>query len=84
MVVTDGVDRAIDYYLAMSEYIQEKGLPFRAIIAFSGERDHDEKRVSEASLNGFPSGKIPEMIQQDPTGSSSAPTSSRRAMTSPC
>ena len=66
MVVTDGVDRAIDYYLAMSEYIQEKGLPFRAIIAFSGERDHDEKRVSEASLNGFPSGKIPEMIQQDP------------------
>ena len=66
MVVTDGVDRAIDYHLAMSEYIQEKGLPFRAIIAFSGERDHDEKRVSEASLNGFPSGKIPEMIQQDP------------------
>ena len=66
MVVTDGVDHAIDYYLAMSEYIQEKGLPFRAIIAFSGERDHDEKRVSEASLNGFPSGKIPEMIQQDP------------------
>ena len=39
MVVTDGVDRAIDYYLAMSEYIQEKELPFRAIIAFSGERE---------------------------------------------
>ena len=66
MVVTDGVDRAIDYYLAMSEYIQEKGLPFRAIIAFSGERDHNGTRVSEPSLNGFPSGKIPEMIQQDP------------------
>ena len=66
MVVTDGVDRAIDYHLAMSEYIQEKGLPFRAIIAFSGERDHNGARVSEASLNGFPSGKIPEMIQQDP------------------
>ena len=66
MVVTDGVDRAIDYYLAMSEYIQEKGLPFRAIIAFSGERDHDGTRVSEPSLNKFPSAKIPEMIQQDP------------------
>ena len=66
MVVTDGVDRAIDYYLAMSEYIQEKGLPFQAIIAFSGERDHNGTRVSEAFLNGFPSGKIPEMIQQDP------------------
>ena len=66
MVVTDGVDRAIDYYLAISQYIQEKGLPFRAIIAFSGERDHNEQRVSEPSLNGFPSGKIPEMIQEDP------------------
>ena len=66
MVVTDGVDRAIDYYLAINEYIQEKGLPFQAIIAFSGERDHDGTRVSEAFLNKFPSGKIPEMIQQDP------------------
>ena len=54
MVVTDGVNRAIDYYLAMSQYIQEKGLPFRAIIAFSGERTHNEKSVSESSLNGFP------------------------------
>ena len=66
MVVTDGVNRAIDYYLAMSQYIQEKELPFRAIIAFSGERTHNEKSVSEPSLNGFPSGKIPEMIQEDP------------------
>ena len=66
MVVTDSVNRAIDYYLAMSQYIQEKGLPFRAIIAFSGERTHNEKSVSESSLNGFPSGKIPEMIQEDP------------------
>ena len=66
MVVTDGVNRAIDYYLAISQYIQEKGLPFRAIIAFSGERTHNEKSVSESSLNGFPSGKIPEMIQEDP------------------
>ena len=66
MVVTDGVNRAIDYYLAMSQYIQEKELPFRPIIAFSGERTHNEKTVSESSLNGFPSGKIPEMIQEDP------------------
>ena len=41
-------------------------MPFRAIIAFSGERTHNEKSVSESSLNGFPSGKIPEMIQEDP------------------
>ena len=66
MVVTDGVDRAIDYYLAMTEYIQEKELPFRPIIAFSGEREHSGKTVSEPSLNHFPSAKIPEMIQEDP------------------
>ena len=66
MIVTDGVNRAIDYYLAISEYIREKELPFRAIVAFSGERDHNGRRVSEASLNGFPSNKIPEMVRQDP------------------
>ena len=66
MVVTDGVNRAIDCYLAMSQYIQEKELPFRAIIAFSGERDHNGQQVSESSLNGFPSTQIPEMIQEDP------------------
>ena len=66
MVVTDGVNRAIDYYLAMSQYIQEKELPFKAIIAFSGERDHNGQQVSESSLNGFPSNRIPKAIQQDP------------------
>ena len=66
MVVTDGVDRAIDYYLAISDHIAKQELPFRAIIAFSGERDHNEKRVSEASLNGFPSAQIPAKIQEDP------------------
>ena len=66
MVVTDGVNRAIDYYLAIDEYITRRELPFRAIVAFSGERDHGGRRVSEASLNGFPSNKIPEMVRQDP------------------
>ena len=66
MVVTDGVNRAIDYYLAIGEYITRRELPFRAIVAFSGERDHGGRRVSEASLNGFPSNKIPEMVRQDP------------------
>ena len=67
MLVTDGVDRAIDYYLAVKDYIARRELPFRPIIAFSGERDHNGKRVSEASLNGFPSNaNTGEMIQEDP------------------
>ncbi len=66
MVVTDGVDRAIDYYLAISDYVSEKELPFRAIVAFSGERDHNGTRVSEASLNRFPSRQIPGKVREDP------------------
>ena len=66
MVVTDGVARAIDYYLAINDCISKRKLPFRAIIAFSGERDHNGQRVSEPSLNGFPSAKIPEMVREDP------------------
>ena len=66
MVVTDGVNRAIDYYLAISEYIREKELPFRAIVAFSGERNHNGARVSEAFLNGFPSRQIPGKVREDP------------------
>ena len=66
MVVTDGVNRAIDYYLAISDYVSENELPFRAIVAFSGERDHNGTRVSEASLNRFPSGQIPGKVREDP------------------
>ena len=66
MVVTDGVDRAIDYHHAISAYIEENGYPYRSIIAFSGERRNQGETVSEASLNGFPSRQIPDKIQEDP------------------
>ena len=66
MVVTDGVDRAIDYHHAISNYIKENGYPYRSIIAFSGERKHNGQSVTEASLNGFPSSQIPAKIQEDP------------------
>ena len=66
MVVTDGVDRAIEYYRAISAYTTEQGYPYRAIIAFSGEREYGGQQVSEAILNGFPSNQIPNRIQEDP------------------
>ena len=66
MVVTDGVDRAIDYHHAISACIKESGYPYRSIIAFSGERQHQGHSVTEASLNGFPSSQIPDKIQEDP------------------
>lgn len=66
MVVTGGVERAIDYFQAMSVYLKEIKSPYQAIVAFSGEREYGGKKVSEASLNGFPSREIADKIQEDP------------------
>ena len=66
MVVTSGIERAIQYYHAFGDYLKERKNPYRAIVAFSGEHDYGGKRVTEASLNGFPSSQIEEKIQVDP------------------
>jgi len=66
MVVTSGIERAIQYYHAIGDYLAERKSPHRAIVAFSGEHDYGGMRVTEASLNGFPSGRIADKIQEDP------------------
>src|SRR5665648_45100 len=66
MVMTSGVERAIQYHHAITDYLAERKSPHRAIVAFSGEREYGGVQVTEASLNGFPSNKITEKIQEDP------------------
>ena len=66
MVVTNGVERAIQYFHAIRDYLKERKSRYQAIVAFSGEPEYGGAKVSEASLNGFPSGKIAEKIQEDP------------------
>lgn len=66
MVVTSGIERAIQYYFAISAYLAERKSPYKAIVAFSGEHDYDGTRVSEASINGFPSSAISDRIVEDP------------------
>src|SRR5438093_4286226 len=66
MVVTTGIERAIQYYHAISDYLFERKSPYKAIVAFSGEHEYGGKKVSEASLNGFPSNHIADKIQEDP------------------
>lgn len=66
MVVTSGIHRAIQYFHAFGEYLKERKSPYKAIVAFSGEHEYDGQKVTEASLNGFPSNRIEEMIQKDP------------------
>ena len=66
MVVTNGIERAIQYYHAIRDYLKERKSPYQAIVAFSGKKDYGGESVSEASLNGFPSGKIAEAFKEDP------------------
>ena len=66
MVVTSGIERAIQYYHAIRDYLAERKSRYKAIVAFSGEHEYGGAKVSEASLNGFPSSQIADKIQEDP------------------
>ena len=66
MVVTGGIERAVQYYHAIRRYLLERKSPYQAIVAFSGEHEYGGVKASEAALNGFPSRRIPDEIQQDP------------------
>ncbi len=66
MVITSGIERAIQYFHAFKAYLVERKSPYQAIVAFSGEHDYNGAKVSEASLNGFSSGDIAGRIQTDP------------------
>lgn len=66
MVVTANVARCIEYFHAISAYLAERKSPYKAIVAFSGEHDYKGNKVTEASLNGFPSKDIADRIRDDP------------------
>jgi len=66
MVVTSGIERAIQYYHAIHNYLLERKSSYRAIVAFSGEHKYGGAKVTEASLNGFSANLIADKIQEDP------------------
>jgi type I restriction enzyme R subunit len=45
---------------------KERKSPYKAIVAFSGEHEYGGAKVTESSLNGFPSSQISDRIEQDP------------------
>ncbi|MDX2248969.1 MAG: type I restriction endonuclease subunit R [Bacteroidia bacterium] len=53
MVVTQNIESAIRYYLAIREILKDKGNPFKIAIAFSGKKTVDGMEYTEADLNGF-------------------------------
>jgi len=66
MVICSGIARAIQYYHAFVTYLKERKSPYKAIVAFSGEHEYGGRKVTEATLNGFPSAQIEKKFQQDP------------------
>ena len=66
MVVTSGIERAIQYFHAISDYLVERKSPYRAIVAFSGEHEYGGVQVTEESLNEFASRFISDRIIEHP------------------
>ncbi|WP_366871514.1 type I restriction endonuclease [Fibrobacter sp.] len=66
MVVTAGIERAIDYYYAISKQLQNMKSPYKAVVAFSGKKVYHGKEETEASINKFPSADIEKNMKVDP------------------
>ncbi len=66
MVVTAGIERAIDYYYAIGRCLEARKSPYKAILAFSGDKEYEGKAVNESLINGFPSNAIEKTFKIDP------------------
>lgn len=55
MVATQSIESAIRYYFAIQKILQEKGNPFKIVIAFSGSKKVKGIETTEDDLNDFPS-----------------------------
>jgi type I restriction enzyme R subunit len=54
MIITQNIEAAIRYYKAVTKLLDAQGNPFKALIAFSGEKTVDGMKYTEADMNGFP------------------------------
>jgi type I restriction enzyme R subunit len=69
MVVTSGIERAIQYFHAFQAYLRARKSRYQAIVAFSGEHEFHGVKVTEASLNGFRAARLSTGFRRTPTGS---------------
>ena len=66
MIVTSSIERAIQYFEAVQQYLLSIHSPYKAIVAFSGDPEFGGKKVTEAGLNGFSSNEIVDKLIEDP------------------
>ena len=65
MVVTRSRKDALRYYFAFKEWLKGLNLPFKALIAFSGELNDDEQIYTESQLNGFNENSLAKEFKKD-------------------
>ena len=65
MVITQNIETAVRYFKAITRQLDSKGNPFKALIAFSGEKEVDGVEYSEARMNGFPEAKTRDKFDTD-------------------
>lgn len=68
MIITSSIERCIEYYHAVNQCLALRHSPYKAIIAFSGEKqlEPDQPPVTSAGLNGFSDAAIPKTFKKDP------------------
>ncbi|MDR0306526.1 MAG: DEAD/DEAH box helicase family protein [Chitinispirillales bacterium] len=66
MIVTAGIERAIEYYHAINRCLKARKSQYKAVIAFSGDKKYGGETVSESSINGFASNAIEKMFKTEP------------------
>lgn len=65
MVVTQSITSAINYYLALRRGLEERGNPFKLLVAFSGTKEVSGIEYTEAGLNGFAESETRERFDED-------------------
>lgn len=65
MIVTQNIEAAIRYYKAVTKLLADRGNPFKALIAFSGEKVVDGVTYDEAEMNGFPESDTRDRFDED-------------------
>ncbi|RAP39488.1 DEAD/DEAH box helicase [Rhodovulum viride] len=65
MIVTQNIEMAIRYYKAVQAELAKRGNPFKALIAFSGEKDVDGVKYTEADMNGVAEDKTRSEFDKD-------------------
>ena len=65
MVVTRNIECAIRYFFAIRTALKEANAPFKALVAFSGEKTVDGIKYTEDGINGIAARDLPEEFEKD-------------------